>query len=97
MQHKSLRQALHSVDPNLTIIPGGTRHRNHRPPKKEWEACTGIICKSCGKEVYRSRDGLCMRCWETANEFEIRDKAGVLEFLPMDIIKGIVRPAKGKE
>ena len=60
----------------------------------DWEKAAGVICLNCKQEVFRSRDGLCMDCWEKANEFEIRDKAGVLQFVPVSVIMAIAHPAK---
>lgn len=85
-----LSRRLKAVDPDLKIIPGGTRGHTHKATKVEWENCTGVVCRVCGREVFRSRDGLCMSCWEKENEFEIRDKTGVLSLLPKSVIMDIV-------
>ena len=92
MPRKSIRETLHKVDPRLKVIPGGVRHR--RVGQANWKKAAGVICSNCRREVFRSRDGLCIECWEKENEFEIRDKAGVLEFLPESVIMEIVHPAK---
>ncbi|GAJ11100.1 unnamed protein product [marine sediment metagenome] len=62
----------------------------------DWEKAAGVICSNCHCECFRSRDGFCIGCWEKANEFEIRDKAGVLEssFITEDVILAIVRVRK---
>ena len=60
----------------------------------DWGRGAGIICNGCNKEAFRSRDGLCMDCWDNANDIEIRDKAGVLHWLSLDVIMAIVRPAR---
>ncbi len=91
---KELRRRLKAVDPNLTIIPGGVRRQARRTTEADWGKAAGVICRKCGREVFRSRDGLCFPCWEKENEFEIRDKAGALEFLPESVIMEIVHPAK---
>ncbi|GAI73949.1 unnamed protein product, partial [marine sediment metagenome] len=46
------------------------------------------------REVFRTRSELCMECWEKANEFEIRDKTGILEVFPRDVIMAIVHPSR---
>jgi len=67
---------------------------SHHNGTSDWDRAAGVICRSCSREVFRNRDGLCMDCWEKANEFEIRDKAGVLHFVPANVIMAIARPAK---
>ena len=89
---KTLRGVLHQVDPNLNIIPGGVFHHERRGlSQQDWDKAAGVICKTCGREVFRSRNGLCLQCWEEENEFEIRDKTGVTEFLPRSVIMEIVK------
>lgn len=83
---------LHQVDPDLKVVPGYVRR--HGATEQEWLASTGVTCSVCGKEVQRSRDGMCIPCWENRNEFEIRDKAGVLKLLPESIIMSIVHPSR---
>ena len=93
MPRERLAEVLHRVDPNLRIVearPWPSKRLN----RADWEKAAGVICSNCKREVFRSRDGLCMECWEKENEFEIRDKAGVLEFLPESVITKIVHPAK---
>ncbi len=93
MCSQELRRRLHAADPNLNIIPGGY----HRQPKQggdHWEEAAGITCSNCGREVFRSRSGLCMPCWEKANEIEVRDSTGITNWLPMNIIKQITHPAR---
>jgi len=92
-----LTRRLKTVDPDLKIVPGGVRRHTHKATKLEWENCAGIVCKDCGREVFRSRDGLCMSCWEKENEFEIRDKTGVLSLLPKSVIMDIVHLSKREE
>jgi len=96
MPRGTLADALHRVDPKLKIVearpwPGKRRTRLRR---NDWEKAAGINCNGCHKEVFRSRDGLCMDCWNNKNEFEIRDKTGILEAFPKEVIMAIVRPAK---
>ena len=98
MPRERLAEALHRVDPNLRIVearpwPG---KRRTKMSQSDWEKAAGVICKNCGREVFRTRSELCIECWEKANEFEIRDKAGILEssFIPEDVIMAIVRPAR---
>lgn len=85
---KELRDRLHQVDPDLRIVPGYTHHR-------EWLASAGIICRSCGREVFRSKEGLCIPCYEQLHEFEIIDTTGCLDFLPMSVLKEITRKPRG--
>jgi len=96
MPRERLAEVLHRVDPKLRIVEarpwlGKKRTKMNRA---DWEKAAGISCSNCGREVFRSRDGLCIECWEKANEFEIRDKAGVLEFLPESVIMEIVHLTK---
>ena len=93
---KELRRRLHAVDPNLTIVGGGHR-RSSRQVEEEWEKAAGIICLNCGREVFRSRDGLCMPCWEQANEIEVRDGTGITNWLGMDIINQITHLARKEQ
>ena len=93
---QELRRRLHAVDPNLNIIPGGLR-RKSRQAEDNWEKAAGIICSNCSREVFRSRNGLCMPCWEQANEIEVRDGTGITNWLPMDIIKQITHPARKEQ
>lgn len=89
-----LRQRLKAVDPNLKIVPGGTHRHAHRTTEVDWGKAAGVVCRNCGREVFRNRDGLCMSCWENENEFEIRDKEGILSFLPLTVIKEIVHRSR---
>ena len=96
MPVESLAEVLHRVDPKLRIVearpwPGKKRTRINRA---DWEKAAGVICDNCHRECFRTRDGLCIECWEKANEFEIRDKTGILEVFPKDVIMAIVRPAR---
>lgn len=96
MPRERLAEVLHRVDPHLRIVearpwPGKRRTRMNRA---DWEKAAGVICGNCHRECFRSRDGLCMGCWEKANEFEIRDKTGISEVFPRDVIMAIVRPAR---
>ena len=92
-----LTRRLKAVDPDLKVIPGGTRRHTHKATKVEWENCAGAVCKGCGKEYFRGRDGLCYGCWEKENEFEIRDKTGVLSLLPKSVIMEIVHLSRREE
>ena len=60
------------------------------------ESLQGPICKHCGREYFRGRDGLCYACWEKENEFEIRVPEDVAIFLPQTVIRDIVHRS-GKE
>jgi len=99
MPRERLADALHRVDPKLHIVearpwPGKKRTKMRQA---DWEKAAGVICSNCKREVFRSRDGLCMECWEKANEIEIRDKSGWLSIWPEDMIMAIVRPARKEE
>ena len=90
-----LARRLKAVDPDLKIIPGGGGRRNHTPSSNsEWDKAAGVICRDCGREVFRSRDGLCMACWEQVHEIEIRDRTGITNWLPMTIIEQITHSAR---
>ena len=96
MPRERLAEVLHRVDPKLKIVearpwPGKRRTKMNRA---DWEKAAGVTCDNCHREVFRSRDGLCMDCWEKANEFEIRDKTGLLEVFPKDVIMAIVHPSR---
>lgn len=89
---KTLRGVLRQVDPNLNIVPGGVfRHGGRRLTVQDWDNAAGIICRNCGREVFRSRDGLCLPCWEAENEFEFRDRIGVMGYLPQSVIMEIAK------
>jgi uncharacterized OB-fold protein len=62
--------------------------------RDDWDKAAGVICSNCGREVFRTRSELCYECWEKANEFEIRDKTGILEVFPKDVIMAIVHPSR---
>lgn len=87
-----LANRLHKVDPDLKVISGAA-HR-HGASQQDWMASTGITCSKCGKEVFRSVDGMCPSCYDSTHEFEIRDKAGALKLLPQSIISRIVHKAR---
>jgi len=91
---RELQQRLKAVDPNLTIITGGVRRHARRAKEADWDNAAGVICRNCGREVFRSRQGLCFPCWEKENEFEIRDEAGILNLLPKSVIMSIVHPSR---
>ena len=95
------------MDPHLTVVEGGRRHHSKKPESGEkyyfrpspmsetdWNQAAGVVCNGCGQGVFRSRDGLCMPCWEKANEYEVRDRAGALNLLPASVIMEISRPAR---
>ena len=110
MPGKRISEVLHSVDPDLKVIEGGRRRYTPKPPNGEtyyfrpatmseadWNLAAGVVCSNCGHEVFQSRDGLCMPCWEKANEYEVRDRSGALNLLPASVIMEIARPAKKAE
>ena len=95
MPRERLADVLHRVDPHLRVVearPWPSKRRT-RMNQADWEKAAGVKCGNCEREVFRIRDGLCIGCWEKANEFEIRDKTGILSVFPEDIIMAIVRPA----
>jgi hypothetical protein len=91
-QMTELSRLLNKVDPQLTIISPHHRHK-----KSNWEAAHGLICSQCKREVYRQRGGLCLRCWEEANEFEIRLGQGISAPVDPAVLKEIlvVRKERG--
>lgn len=89
-----LARRLKAVDPHLKIISGGRHRYARRAREADWGKAAGVICRKCGREVFRSRDGLCFSCWEKENEFEIRDKSGILNLLPESVIMDIVHLAR---
>jgi hypothetical protein len=93
-----LRRRLHAVDPDLNIVPGGM-HRGSKQAEDNWAAAAGVTCSKCGREVFRSREGLCLRCWEDMKdkELEIRDEGGILNLLPQSVIMSIVHPSRRKD
>lgn len=93
---QELRRRLRAVDPNLNIVPGGT-HKHSKRSNDIWEMAAGIVCSNCNREVYRIRNGLCMPCWEKANEIELRDNTGITNWLPMSIIEQITHPARKEQ
>ena len=110
MPARKLSEVLHSVDPDLKVIEGGRRRHQPKSPKGEtyyfrpstmseadWNLAAGIVCSNCGHEVFQSRDGLCMSCWEKANEYEVRDLSGALNLLPVSVIMEIARSARKEE
>jgi uncharacterized OB-fold protein len=98
MLKKKLSEVLHAVDPDLRVVEARPWAKNRRRASQaDWIKADGVHCGNCGKEVFKSHDGLCMNCWNNENEFEIRDKAGVLNMLPKEVIMLIVRPARKEE
>ena len=98
MPRDKLSQVLHDADPNLTIVPGHSYHRRRSNlTNHDWEKGKGIICRECRREVFRSRDGLCMNHWDKTNEIEIRDKAGALQMIPLTDIMDICKKPPGEE
>ncbi|MBA7708468.1 hypothetical protein ES703_117367 [subsurface metagenome] len=96
MPRERLAEVLHRVDPDLRIVearpwPGKRRTKMRRD---DWDKAAGVICSNCHREAFRTRDGLCIECWEKANEFEIRDKTGITEVFPKDVIMAIVHPSR---
>jgi len=97
LSKRGAREALKAVSPGLEIVPGRvTRGRRHRTPLEDWEKSQGAICRNCGRETFRIRDGLCYSCWEKENEFEYRGSPEALSFLPRDVIMEIARKPKGE-
>lgn len=95
MARDRLRDRLKAVDPGLTVVPGGSRHRQHRGGKN-WDRAAGVKCRLCGRESFRSRDGFCLPCWEGEQDrkVEVRDKTGITRWMPMSIIEQITHPAR---
>lgn len=93
MSPAELRRRLKAVDPNLTIVSGGRRKRSARG-RDDWELSRGVTCRDCGREVFRIRDGLCMSCWEKANEIEVRDTTGITNWLGEGILAQITHQAR---
>lgn len=60
----------------------------------EWKKDGGPVCGNCRQEYFRGRDGLCYRCWEKENEFEIRDHVGLLSLVDRTVIMKIARKTK---
>ena len=93
MPGQELRRRLREADPNLIIVPRKF-YSKRKMTEVDWEKSKGVICSKCGREVFRSRGGLCMSCWEKENEIEVRDTTGITSWLGMDIIKQITHQAK---
>ncbi len=94
MPAKRLRDILHSVDPDLNVVSGGA-HR-HKQSNQEWLAATaGIKCKVCGREVFKALDGMCESCYNNDQDtrVEVRDKAGILEWMPDAVLTQITHKA----
>ncbi len=67
MKYKTLKQALHAVDPHLTVVSGGRHHRKDSMPRVtmnnlDWEASTGAPCPKCGCPEVRFVKGVCREC-----------------------------------
>jgi len=93
---QELRRRLHAVDPDLNIIPAGRHHWKNKT-RDNWDKAAGVICSNCGREVFRARDGLCMPCWEQSHEIEVRDRTGITNWLPMNIIQQITHQARKEQ
>ncbi len=90
MPDKKLREILHQVDPDLNIVPGG--YHQHKQSNQEWLASTaGIKCKVCGKEVFKTQDGMCEVCYNHYQDthIEVIDKSGITEWMPESILEQI--------
>jgi hypothetical protein len=87
-----LANRLHKVDPDLRVVSGAAHRRG--ATRQEWLASTGVTCSECGREIFRSVDGMCPACYDKKYEFEIRDPGGVMSLLPESIIMAIARPAR---
>ena len=90
---QELKRRLQAVDPNLNIVSRGHR-RKLGQANGDWDKAAGVICSDCGREVFRSRGGLCMPCWEQKNEIELRDNTGITNWLPMTIIEQITHKSR---
>ncbi len=99
MRKRSLKQLFQEVDPDLKVIHGYHR-KGRNMNEQEWLAATGIRCSDCGREVFKSRDGLCLECWEKQEDskIEVRDKTGILNFLgDNSIIDQIVHKSRNNK
>lgn len=92
MVRQTLRQVLKQVDPDLKVAIKSHGYRGHS--STDWKAAAGVICSQCGREVYRSRDGLCFPCWDQKHEIEVRDGTGILNWLPDTILQQITHQAR---
>jgi hypothetical protein len=65
-KRKRASEIFGAVDPHLTVIDGGTRHRHRSKPLTEmdWDSAEGVICKICGQESFRLKGGVCIHCLE---------------------------------
>jgi ribosomal protein L37E len=90
MSAKELRRRLQAADPNLTIVSGRPRYGSKEDQEKQWEKAAGVICKKCGKEVFKSRDGYCLSCWDDVQPMEIIDKCGATNYFAPELLEQIM-------
>lgn len=65
MKKKRASEIFAQVDPHLKVINGGTHYRYHKKTRlnqEDWEKVGGLYCASCGDEVVRLINGLCVSC-----------------------------------
>jgi len=51
-----LTRRLKAVDPDLKIIPGGTRRHSHKATNTDWEKASGFLCPKCREETVRLKE-----------------------------------------
>lgn len=87
LKRKRASEIFAAVDPHLTVIDAGRRHRRAKrlSPKgqADWDNSGGAKCPSCGQDAVRFRpeDGVCVFCAQTMNEKELRDERKRVRFL----------------
>ena len=101
IKRKRASEIFGEVDPHLTVIAGGTRHRHRSTPltQKDWDRAKGIICQECGRETLQSIDGLCLQCANAkeANRLEEQENNSMRHYYARKISEGTLDLHRMKE
>lgn len=80
-KYRSLREALHAVDPHLNIVSGHSRKkkssRKNAVNEQDWEAVAGEPCPKCGAPEIRFIKGICRACYAKQKEKQIKIEANL--------------------
>ena len=57
----------------------------------DWDKAAGLICPRCGREVWQAKGGICVPCWDSVNEIELRLPPGISTDVDPQLLQEITR------
>ena len=92
MMKRRASEIFAAVDPNLTVIDGGTRRRHRYKPLTEtdWDRAEGVLCQKCARDTLQVKDGLCPQCYRAreGNRIECQEDHAMRAYYSRKIREG---------